>query len=110
MLKERWYSIGMLLQVAVSGTVGKQVVATPVSGGTKNAVTSKAHLRGIVLSPSAANCTLKIRDGNASGEVVFFGRALSAFGSQPFEVDHAFTKGMHVKVIGALAEAYLVLD
>lgn len=94
----------MLLQVAVSGTVGKQVFKT--SG--KN--TFVADLRGLVLTPSAANATVKIRDGNASGEVVFFGRALSAHGSETFNVCHKFTKGMHVKVIGTLAEAYLVLN
>lgn len=91
----------MLILVAVSGSVGKQVF--PTSG--KN--TYKSHLNGINLTPSGANATIKIRDGNASGEVVFFGRAPSAFGTKFIEVDHPFTKGMHVKVIGTLAEAYL---
>jgi hypothetical protein len=90
----------MLKQVTVSGTVGKQVVAT----------TEQAKVCGLFLTPSAANATIKIRDGNASGEVVFFGRAMSAKGTNPLEIEHKFTKGMHVKVIGANAEAYLVIE
>ncbi len=93
----------MLLQVTVSGTVGKQVFKT--SGNN----TFKADLHGLLLTPSGANATVKVRDGNASGEVVFFGRAPSAYGTKEFEICHKFTKGMHVKVIGTLAEAYLVL-
>lgn len=90
-----------LLQVTISGTVGKQVIPT----------TTKAKLRGFYLTPSAANATVKIRDGNASGEVVFFGRATSAHGTRAFEEsEHFFAKGMHVKVIGTLAEVYLVLE
>ncbi len=90
----------MLLGVAVSGTVGKQTVPT----------TNQSTLKGVIFTPSGANATLKIRDGNASGEVVLFTRALSAYGSQEYKVEHKFTKGMHVKVIGANAEAYLVLQ
>lgn len=86
-----------LIPVAVSGSVGKQVFPT----------TRVVELNGITITPSGANATVKIRDGNASGEVVFFGRATSARGSTPFEVSHKFTKGMHVKVIGTNAEAYL---
>ena len=86
-----------LLQVTVSGTVGKQSVLT----------TSQTTLKGVIFTPSGANATLKIRDGNASGEVVLFARALSAQGSKSFEFEHKFTKGMHVKIIGANAEAYL---
>lgn len=89
----------MLLEVLVSGTVGKQVIAT----------TKAAHLRGILITPSAANATVKIRDGNASGEVVFYAVAPSAAPkrSYNFRVDHYFSKGMHVKIIGAANVAYL---
>ena len=90
----------MLLQVAVSGTVGKQTVPTD----------KQVELKSITLTPSGANATIKIRDGAGAGEVVFFGRATSANGSTSFEVCHKFTKGMHVKVIGDDAEAYLVLN
>lgn len=92
-----------MIEVTVSGAVGKQVFpALPTNG------TYKAKLCGLDLSPSGANATIKIRDGNASGEVVFFGRATSATGTKDFEsVEHIFTKGMHVKVIGSNAVAYL---
>lgn len=86
-----------LIAVTVSGSVGKQVF--PAS--------RTVELEGFTLTPSGANATVKIRDGNASGEVVFFGRAPSAHGSKQFEVCHKFTKGVHVKVIGTNAEAYL---
>lgn len=87
----------MLIPVTVSGAVGKQVFAT----------TQKVVLKGLSLTPSGANATIKIRDGNASGEVIYFGRATSANGTFATKMEHKFTKGMHVKVIGTNAEAYL---
>lgn len=92
----------MLLQVVASGTIGKQTVP----------VTQKAHLKGVVLTPSAANMVVTIRDGNASGEVVFSAFAPSAAPKRSYDfcVDHKFTKGMHVKVIGAANACYLVLQ
>lgn len=90
----------MLLEVAVSGSVGKQVVPT----------TKVMELESVTLTPSGANATIKIRDGNASGEVVLFGRAMSANGSTSFCAEHKFTKGMHVKVIGTNAVAYLEIN
>lgn len=89
----------MLREVTVSGSVGKQVI--PAGG------VSKLILKEINLTPSGANATIKIRDGNASGEVVFFGRAPSAHGTKGWEACHRFTKGMHVTVIGTNAVAYL---
>lgn len=91
-----------LLLVAVSGTVGKQVFFT--SGKNLN----QATVKGIVITPSAANTTLKIRDGNASGEVVLYARLSATANSQYFEVDHKFTKGLHAKLLGANAQAYLI--
>lgn len=93
----------ILKQVAVSGAVGKQVFAT---------TNTKAVLKGLALTPSGANATVKIRDGNASGTVVFFGRAPSAYGTKEFEFDCGmqFYKGMHVTVIGTAAQAYLYLN
>lgn len=91
-------------QVTVSGTVGKQVFAV---------TNTKVVLKGFAVSPSGANATIKIRDGNASGDVVFFGRYLSAQGSKEHRFDDCgmrFDKGMHVKVIGANAEAYLYIN
>ena len=90
----------MLLQVTISGTIGKQVISTSNQGS----------LKCVALTPSAANATIKIRDGNASGEIVLFARATSANGTLIIPVAHKFTKGMHVKVIGTLAEAYLVIN
>jgi hypothetical protein len=87
--------------VAVSGTVGKQVFSR----------TGKpVQLCSLILTPSGANATVKVRDGGlgASGEVVFFGRAPSAYGSKQFDLSHYFTKGLHVEVIGANAQAYIV--
>jgi hypothetical protein len=87
-----------LIEVAVSAAVGKQITPT----------TKSVHLCSVTLTPSAANATIKIRDGNASGEVVFYGRALSAAGTGNYhDLEHRFTKGMHVKVIGTNAVAYL---
>ncbi len=86
-----------LIQVTISGSLGKQVYPT----------NKQVEVCAIALTPSGANATVKVRDGNASGEVVFFGRAPSAYGTKVFELEHKFTKGMHVKVIGTLAEAYL---
>lgn len=90
----------MLLEVAVSGTIGKQTIPT----------TQQATLKGIVLTPSAANASIKIRDGNASGEVVFYARMSATSDSGEFFPEHKFTKGMHVKILGANAVAYLVLE
>lgn len=90
----------MLKQITVSGSVGKYVV-NPGSG--------QATLKGVILTPSGANATIKIRDGKTgtSGEVVLFARAASAHGSFFAKACHKFTKGLHVTVIGANAEAYL---
>ncbi len=92
----------ILTEVVPSGTVGKQTVA----------ITKKMGLYGFSVSPSAANVTVKIRDGAGSGEVVFFGRFLSAQSCQhiTFEKPMHFTKGLHVTVIGALGAAYLELN
>lgn len=90
-----------LIQVTVSGSVGKQVLKT--SGNNSY----QGKLEHVLFTPSGANATIKIRDGNASGEVVLFARALSAYGTRNYHVCHKFTKGMHVKIIGANAEAYL---
>lgn len=92
----------MLLEVTVSGTVGKQVIPT----------TKQVTLGSLVLTPSAANASIKIRDGNASGEVVLYATCPSA-GKQSInlqDVCHKFTKGMHVKVLGTAAVAYLTLS
>ena len=92
----------MLLEVAISGTVGKKTIPT----------TQQVRLKGVLITPSAANATVKIRDGNASGDVVFYAVVPSAAPkrSEIYHVDHKFTKGMHVKVLGTANVAYLVLE
>ena len=90
----------MLLEVTISGTIGKQVIPT----------TRQVTLKGIILTPSAANASIKIRDGNASGEVVLYARVSATSDSSEFGPEHKFTKGMHVKVLGTAAVAYLILE
>lgn len=97
--------MSILKLVAVSGSVGKQVYAA----------TKPVVLKSIFLTPSAANATVKIRDGAApvSAEIVFFGKAASAFGTRHFPLSEGgmrFDKGLHVTVIGTAAQAYLELD
>ncbi len=94
-----------MIKVTPSGTIGKQVYAANT--------TSQVTVKGFSVSPSGANTTLKIRDGNASGDVVFWGRFLSANGTKDIGEEafcHKFTKGMHVNVTGTLAEAYLNIE
>ena len=90
----------ILQEVAVSGAVGKYVVPT----------TKKAYLRGLTLTPSGANATIKIR--SALSGTVYFARAASAHGSfhVTFERPMYFTQGLHCAVIGTNAVAYLELD
>ncbi len=92
----------MLLEVTVSGTIGKQTIPT----------TQQVTLKNVLITPSGENATVKIRDGNASGEVVFYAVAPSAAPkrSYSFPAHHKFTKGMHVKVIGTANVAYLELE
>lgn len=95
--------MSILKLVAVSGTVGKQVYTSA----------QKVILKKVFLTPSGANATVKIRDGQApvSAEIVFFGRAPSAKGTKTFEFEKIpFNKGLHVTVIGAAAQAYLEIE
>lgn len=95
--------MSILKLVAVSGSVGKQVFTSA----------QKVILKKIFLTPSGANATIKIRDGQAptSAEIVFFGRATSAHGTKTFEYEKVpFNKGLHVTVIGSNAQAYLELE
>ena len=88
------------IQVTVSGAVGKQVFSS----------SRQAEICSVILSPSGANATVTIRDGNASGEVVLWAKTPSAQGSMQYEIEHKFTKGVHVKVLGANAQAYLIIN
>jgi hypothetical protein len=94
----------ILKPVAVSGTVGKQICTS----------TRKVILKKIFLTPSAVNATVKVRDGQAptSAEIVFFGRAHTSGGTKEFCFQEGvrFDNGLHVTVIGTLAQAYLLLE
>lgn len=94
--------MSILKSVAISGTVGKQVYDS----------TRQAILRGVTLDagPTSAG-SFTIRDGNASGEIKLTGR-MPANNCQPVPMQGCvrFDKGMHVKVLGSGAVAYLELD
>lgn len=94
----------ILKQVTVSGAVGKQVFAT---------VGQPTILHGFLFrAATGVTGTVTIRDGNASGDVVA-DVIVPSNNSHDFlfHGDHGvrFDKGMHVKVIGASAAAYLYL-
>ena len=91
-------------QVTVSGSVGKQVLA--ITG-------QPARLHGFLFrAATGVTGTCTIRDGNASGEVVAE-VIVPSNNSHDFKFDDdagiLFSKGMHVKVIGTNAAAYLYL-
>lgn len=89
------------VKAVVSGTVGQQSLATTKAG----------ILRGYSLVGSGA-VRMQIRDGNASGTMVWEARgATSAGGAYHFPGEGIrFGKGMHVKIIGTGGTAYLLLD
>lgn len=91
-----------MLEVTPSGSIGKQTIPTD----------KQATVCGVLITPSAANARVKIRDGNASGEVVFYAVVPSAAPqrSEFYPMNHKFTKGMHVNVIGTNNVAYLILE
>lgn len=88
--------------VTVSGAVGKQVIATDGNA---------ARLVGLNLVAISAAAYVKIRMGNASGDVILEHSAVSN-ASQPVNLPSPihFPDGMHVKVLGAGGVCYLFLD
>jgi hypothetical protein len=91
--------------VAISGTVGKQVY--PTSG-----VGAAICLKGFNLSPLSAAAFVRIRDGNASGNIEFE-QSVPANTSYPIILPHEgrkFSKGMHVKVLGTGAQCFLWVE
>lgn len=88
--------------VSVSGSVGKQVYPTD---GTLPVV-----LEGYTIYAPTSAATVTIRSGNASGTIIHQGAAL-AQDSVEFEFgDIRFDQGMHVKVTGLNAVAYLYIE
>lgn len=94
----------ILKLVAVSGTVGKNIYTSA----------RQVTLKGVFLTPSGANATIKIRDGQApaSAEIIFFGKCHVSGGTREFNFGDGikFTRGLHVTVIGTAAQAYLLLN
>lgn len=89
--------MSVLKQVDVSGAVGIQVYS----------VSASVKLLGVHLDAVSAT-TIVIRDGNASG-TVSYSRSVAKQADTPatFLQPVRFDKGMHVKVIGTNAKAYL---
>lgn len=89
-----------LIEVTPSGTVGKQVYAT----------NKPVKLCSVVLTTSSlvSGAIVTIRDGNASGTRVLQ-LNVDKKDTVPVEIEERFDKGMHVKVIGAGAVAYLIV-
>lgn len=94
--------MSILQSVAISGTVGKQLFNS----------NKPSILRGVILDPgTVSGSSITIRDGNASGEVKLTCRAVVGESiSVPINGIIRFDKGMHVKVLGNNAVAYLELD
>lgn len=91
-------------QVTVSGSVGKQVYAANMS--------AKIILRGWILSPISATANVVIRHGNASGDIIVQHSSL-ANAVEPVILPGQgipMYRGTHVKVIGAGAACYLLID
>ena len=90
-------------QVTVSGAVGKQAIPS----------TQQVVLHGFLFrAATGVTATCTIRDGNASGDVIA-DVIVPSNNSHDFNFQGnggvKFTKGMHVKVIGTNAAAYLYL-
>jgi len=86
-----------LIEVGISGAVGKQVFAT----------TRQTVLKSVITTSTVSAGTIVIRDGNASGEVKLT-LIQGVGGSTPYQLEgKRFDKGMHVKVTGVGSLAYL---
>ena len=86
-----------LIEVAISGAVGKQVFAS----------TRPVVLKSIITTSTVSAGTTVVRDGNASGEVKLT-LVQGVGGSTPYGFEgKRFDKGMHVKVTGTSSLAYL---
>jgi hypothetical protein len=89
-----------ILEVTVSGTVGKQAVAT----------TKKVVLKSVIIAGITSGALVTIRDGNASGNTILNAGAIKydsvSHDLGKFRAD----KGLHVKVLGGGCKCYLVID
>lgn len=89
------------LQVSVSGSIGKQAIAT---GNTQ-------YIRGFLLDAPISAATVTVRSGNASGSVILSMSAPVKDSRHVMfpEEKIMFGHGMHVKVIGVSANCYVFL-
>lgn len=89
-----------ILEVTVSGTVGKQAVAT----------TKKVILRSVIVAGITSGALVTVRSGNASGDTILNAGAIK-YDSKQFDMGKfRCDKGIHVKVLGTGGKCYLVLD
>jgi len=89
-----------ILEVTVSGTVGKQAIAT----------TKKVILKSVIIAAITSGALVTIRDGNASGNTILNAGAIKYDSvSHPMH-DFRCDKGLHVKVLGTGSKCYLVID
>lgn len=89
-----------LVQVTPSGSIGKQTYAATVP----------KVLEHVYVDAPISAATLTIRDGNASGDVRLKMTVPVAVGFNDAEVECVrFDRGMHVKVTGVGAAAYLLI-
>jgi len=86
-----------LLEIGISGSVGKQVFAS----------TKPVVLKSVIVNTSASAGVIVIRDGNASGEVKLTISQAAGENKQIELAGKRFDKGMHVKVTGTGTLCYL---
>lgn len=103
------------IAVAVSGTVGKQVLMVPsalTSASSSARIAGGRRLLGWILAPVSAKARVEIREGISTGPIKF-AQCLTSGGSDHVKLPKdgmRFDRGMHVKVLGAGAVCYLMLD
>lgn len=86
-----------LVEVGISGSVGKQVFAS----------TRPVVLKSVIVNTTVSAGVVVIRDGNASGDVRL---TINKAAGDNYQVELSgkrFDRGMHVKVTGAGALCYL---
>ena len=93
--------MSILKSVAISGAVGKQVFASTVP----------VILKSVTLDAGGTSAgSMTIRDGNASGDIVLVARQAANNATNIPLCGVRFDKGMHVKVLGSGAAAYLEIE
>ena len=92
--------MSVLIEVGISGTVGKQVFAA----------NRPAVLKSVVLNSTVSAGVLVLRDGNSSGEVkLTLNRAAGGSDQREF-CGVRFDKGIHAKVTGTGSLCYLEIE